>query len=341
MKILITVDPEIPVPPKLYGGIERVVHQLGQGYQSLGHEVILLAHPESNSTNFHQRHAWPALKSRGTRNIYTNAKKLRHVVKSEQPDLIHSFSRIAYLPFIWEFKGAIIQTFQRKISNTTTRLAKNFFGERLHLTACGRHMFQSLSKPEHWSAVPNCCDTEFLTQPTTTGRTHLAFLGRIEPIKGILEAIKFAQSVQTPLVIAGNIEPEWESFFENEVKPHIDGTLIQYIGTVDDIAKRNLLSGAIGFLMLIQWEEPFGIVMAEALACGAPVIALNRGSVPEIVEHGINGIVGDSIASLIQTYPLVDKISEQVCRMDAVNRFSIDAVASLYLKILTSNDALK
>ena len=131
-----------------------------------------------------------------------------------------------------------------------------------------------------------------------------------------------------PLIIAGNIEPEWQAFFNAEVKPLIDGEHIAYIGPVNDQQKQELLSKAIAFLMLIKWEEPFGIVMAEALSCGVPVVALDRGSVPEVVMHGQNGIRGRTLPDLIQNFSLIETIASADCREDAIERFSIEAVSS-------------
>jgi len=334
MKILLTADPEVPVPPILYGGIERVINQLGQGYQALGHETILLANPQSESPHFNSKYAWTGMSSVSRLDSLRNALKMREVIRKEKPDLIHSFSRIAYLTGALGNHIPIIQTYQREISNTSTTWAKRIFGSRMHLSACGAHMTKNLSTREAWTTVPNCCNTDELTPLSNLERTHLVFLGRIEPIKGILEAIEFAQKTKKPLIIAGNIEPEWQAFFNTEVKPLIDGEHIAYIGPVNDQQKQELLSKAIAFLMLIKWEEPFGIVMAEALSCGVPVVALDRGSVPEVVMHGQNGIRGRTLPDLIHNFSLIETIASADCRKDAIQRFSIEAVSRAYLDII-------
>ena len=127
----------------------------------------------------------------------------------------------------------------------------------------------------------------------------LVFLGRIEHIKGTHLAIDVARKTGIPLVIAGNIAPEHRAYFTGQVQPHIDGKLITFLGPVDDAQKNDLLGRARALLMPVLWEEPFGIVMAEAMACGTPVIGLARGAVPEIVEEGKTGFVCGDLDGLV------------------------------------------
>lgn len=334
MKILLTADPEIPVPPELYGGIERVINQLAQGYSQLGHETILLANPKSRCSHVRQVYGWPGKSSVSKWDTLQNIAALRDVVKAEKPDLIHSFSRLAYLSGIKAINPAIIQSYQREISPTTTVWAQRLFGKKLILSACGAHMTARLKSPEKWTIIPNCCDTTFLVPAPNPSRDYLLFLGRVEPIKGVIEAIDFAQRTNQKLIIAGNVEPEWASFFQEHVSPLLNNSTILYVGPVNDAQKQELLSNAIGFLMLIQWEEPFGIVMAEALSCGVPIIALNRGSVPEIVMHGVNGIRGDTLDELVADFPVINTIRRSDCREDALRRFSISSVSQRYIDAL-------
>lgn len=336
MRILLTADPFIPVPPKNYGGIERVIHMLIDGYVDEGHEVYLLAHTDSQHSKLNGRFSWPAVQPQGWEHIQC-MRTIRTVVKKVTPDVIHSFSRFQYLLAVRDLKHRfILQCYQREISNRTTRLASIVFPEnRLHFAACGKHMLSSeWSHIGRWHVVPNCTDTQNLTPKTSSGPAHFVFLGRIEPIKGIVEAIALSQKTSTPLKIAGNVQPEHQTFFEQEVVPHLDGDLITYIGTVNDEEKHALFTGAKAFLMLIQWEEPFGIVMAEALSCGVPILALNRGSVPEVVVDGRNGFRADSAEELIQKSAQLHTIHSSACRQDALDRFSISRVAGQYLDIL-------
>ena len=336
MKILLTADPFIPVPPVKYGGIERVIHMLIDGYVQSGHEVFLLAHKDSDHAQLTHRFAWPHEQPKRIQNL-KNALTLRKVVKKVKPDVIHSFCRLQYLLTIrWASTAFILQCYQREISLRTTSLASRIFpAHRLQFSACGAHMINpQWPHVDRWHVVHNCTDTEKLTPREYAGQKYFVFLGRIEPIKGIEEAIRLAKHTGTPLKIAGNVEPEHQSFFETRVIPHIDSDQIQYVGAVNDEEKHALFAGAKAFLMLIQWEEPFGIVMAEALSCGVPILALDRGSVPEIVQNGVNGFRARAVDELLNSVDKLNTISRADCRMDAVNRFSIPAISKQYLDIL-------
>ena len=158
----------------------------------------------------------------------------------------------------------------------------------------------------------------------------LVFLGRIEEIKGPHLAIEIAHRTGMPLIIAGNVPPEHRAFFDTKVKPHIDGKTITYIGPVDDREKNALLGSARAFLMPILWEEPSGIVMPEAMACGTPVIGLSRGGVPEYVEHGVTGFVVDDVDGLVASVGRIGEISRAACRARVERLFSDQAVVKAY-----------
>ena len=157
-------------------------------------------------------------------------------------------------------------------------------------------------------------------------------MGRLEEIKGPQVAIEVARQANQPLILAGNIPPDAASrrFFAQRIEPHLDGDRIRYIGPVDDAQKNRLLGTARAFLMPILWEEPFGIVMAEALACGTPVIGLARGAVPEVVLHGHTGFVCESAPEMVDAVGRVHQISREACRRDARNRFSSHVIGDQY-----------
>jgi glycosyltransferase involved in cell wall biosynthesis len=161
----------------------------------------------------------------------------------------------------------------------------------------------------------------------------LVFLGRVEEIKGPHLAIEIARRTNLPLVIAGNVPDNQRQFFETRIAPHIDGKAVSYIGPVDDAAKNALLGNARALLMPILWEEPFGIVMAEAMACGTPVLGLARGSVPEVVEHGVTGFVSDDVDGLVAAVRKLETISRDACRARAERLFSDTAVVENYLAV--------
>src|SRR5262249_35123858 len=150
--------------------------------------------------------------------------------------------------------------------------------------------------------------SSFTFQGRMNDDAPLAFLGRIEEIKGPHLAIEIARRANLPLVLAGNIPAEHRRWFDEHVAPHIDGGSVEYGGPVTDGKKNPLLGRAGALLMPILWDEPFGIVMAEAMACGTPVVALRRGSAGEVVEDGVTGFVCDTVDNMVERVRLLDRI---------------------------------
>lgn len=151
--------------------------------------------------------------------------------------------------------------------------------------------------------------------------------------------MEIANRTGNRLVIAGNIPDEKRGWVEANVMPHFDGERITYVGPVDDAQKNALLGGAKAFLMPILWDEPFGIVMAEALACGTPVLGTRRGAVPKVVDDGVTGYVRDTVDELVETVALVDSLDRAACRRAAEQRYSEDAVVEAYLAVYAARIA--
>ncbi len=335
MKILLTADPELPVPPKFYGGIERIIDSLAAAYSSAGHEVLLVAHPESQCRHIDRLFGWPAKTSAGARNIWRNLRFLHKIYRSERPDVIHSFSRLLYLyGLIATPQVRILQSYQRAIHPLSTQLAFFLLRERLLFSACASHLYQHLPVKDRFQTVYNFTDTQYYRPAPTPGREYLLFLGRIEPIKGAAEAVQLAIKTKQRLILAGNIPAGHEAYFDEKIRPYLHPGRIEYVGPVDEAQKLPLYQHAAAFLFPIQWEEPFGIVMAESMACGTPVIALNRGSVPEVIQSGVNGFICSSIPEMETAIGHIHEISRDACRQIAIARFSLDTVSKAYLQIL-------
>jgi glycosyltransferase involved in cell wall biosynthesis len=335
MKILLTCDPEIPVPPKLYGGVERLVDGLAHEYKKNGHQVFLLANPESTCTAADEIFHFPALSSRGNRNILKNSRKLYETAKKIKPDVIHSFSRLLYTyPLLLTSKTPFLQTYGRFISPYSTKLASFAGGKKMHFTSAAEHMLNHLKNKKKFTAVYNFVDTDYFVPNEKTEKEYLMFLGRIEDIKGTKECIETALAVNSKLIIAGNIQPGHEAYFNQFVKPHLENPLIHYVGPVNDEQKLYYLQRSRAFLFPIKWEEPFGIVMTEAMACGVPVIGFKRGSVSEVVVPGKNGYVVENTKEMIEAVYNIGKIDRNEVRKDCVNRFSAEVIANRYLNLL-------
>lgn len=332
LRIALTADPEIPVPPTLYGGIERIVDMLARGLVARGHEVTLFAHPDSASAG--RLVAWPGGASQARLDTLRNAACLYREVGKGSFDLLHSFSRLAYMTPLLPLRLPKIMSYQRAISPRTTALAHRLSRDSLAFTAISEWMMQPVKHIGQWHLVPNGVPlATYDFQPQVAPDAPLVFLGRIEEIKGPHLAIEIARRSGHRLIIAGNIPAEKQGWFDAEIAPQIDGQQISLIGPVDDAAKNRLLGQAKAFLMPILWEEPFGIVMAEALACGTPVLGLRRGAVPEVVEDGVTGFVRDTVDELVEAVGRIDQLNRHTVRLSADHRFSSDAIVDAYLKI--------
>lgn len=335
MKILIPVDPEIPVPPLNYGGVERLVDGLITAYRKKGHEVYMLANPASTARDAVEIFKWEALKSRGTVNVWKNAWKLHSVAREIRPDVIHSFGRLLYLyPTLLTSSIPVCMTYGRRISPYSTTLASVIGGRKIHFTSAAGHMLNHLKLFRHkFTPVYNFTLTDYYVPNDSLLKEHMMFLGRVEDIKGTHEAIMTAIATNQKLIIAGNIQPGHDEYFIEKVKPYLTNPLIQYVGSVNDEQKLYYLQRTRAFLFPIKWEEPFGIVMAEAMSCGVPVIAFRRGSVPEVVKDGINGFIVNNTEEMIASVKMINLIDRNVVRDDCVRRFSLDVISEQYLDL--------
>lgn len=333
LRIALTADPELPVPPRLYGGIERIVDLLARALVARGHEVTLFAHPDSDRAG-RRLVPWPGRNSRSVSDTARNSAALAtHVFRGEF-DLVHSFSRVAYLTPILPLRVPKLMTYQRDISPRTTSLGHALSRGGLWFTAIAHHMLQGVNDVGTWRVVYNAVDLQIYDfADSTPADAPLAFLGRIEPIKGPHLAIEIARRSGSRLVMAGNVPNEHKGFFEAEIAPHIDGDRVRYLGPVDDAEKNEFLGQARGFLMPIVWEEPFGIVMAEAMACGTPVLGFRRGAAPEVVADGVTGFIGDTVDDLVDAVGRLGEIDRAACRKRTEALFSEFSLVEGYLAV--------
>lgn len=333
MNILITVDPEIPVPPLQYGGIERIVDMIINGLVEKGHKVTLIANSASKPNC--DLIAWKSVSSRGIVNNIKNSFVLTNTfIKGF--DIVHSFSRLAYLTPLLPFSVPKIMSYQREPSLRQIKkaiiISKN---KSLIFTGCSNYITNQIKTLAPAFTVYNGVDiSKYTFNQNVDVDAPLIFLGRIEFIKGTHIAIEIAKKTNKQLIIAGNIpnELKHKEYFNNEIRPHLNDQ-IKYIGPVNDKEKNDLLKNSYAFLMPILWNEPFGIVMAEALACGTPVIGFNRGSVPEIVQNGLNGFICDNLNEAINAVKEISNISRSNCRAIAENKFSQSVIVNNYLEL--------
>jgi glycosyltransferase involved in cell wall biosynthesis len=322
------------VPPKLYGGTERVVHWLTEELVQLGHDVTLFASGDSQ-TSARLEATWPkALRLDGSVRD-PNAlhmvmlERVRQKCDEEEFDFLHfhldyypfSLFMRQPVPFVTTLHGRldlpehqpVFTTFSDipviSISNAQRRPAPqaNFIGTIYH------GLPENLLRP----------------QPVTAG--YLAVLGRIAPEKGVDRAIRIAIRCGIPLKIAAKIDRNDQDYYDEVIRPLLAHPLIEYVGEIGDREKPDFLSGALALLLPIDWPEPFGLVMVEAMACGTPVIAFNRGSVPEIVDEGLTGFIVEDEISAIAAIGRLTKIDRAGVRRQFEARFSSRRMALDYL----------
>lgn len=331
LKIAITADPQLPVPPKLYGGIERIINMIIDIYIYQGHEVTLFAHKDSKAN-------CKIIFYRGTNHsalsAITNSFIISKHLLTHNFDVIHSFGRLAYIVSTLPLKIPKLMSYQRE--PTISQVKKAILLARknsLFFSGCSNYI-TDLMKPytQAYTIYNGIPLNKFTNTATVSVDAPLVFLGRIEPIKGTHIAITLSQLTQKKLIIAGNITTEHQAYFDQQILPHL-GNHISYIGDVNDQQKDQLLQNALALLMPVQWDEPFGIVMAEAMACGTPVIGFGRGAIPEVIIDGKTGFYGDTLEELCLAINKVHQLDRTLIRQKTADRFSAEVIANEYLNL--------
>jgi glycosyltransferase involved in cell wall biosynthesis len=337
MRILLVCDPMLPVPPVGYGGIERIVDSLVGEFRKRGEAVALVAHADSRCVA-DRFFPWPGTDVRGRIDTLRNAWALRAAAHSFQADVVHSFARLIYLLPILALDRRLpkLMSYQRHTGPAQIRWARRIGGRALSFTGCSEFIC-GMGRPGggDWTAVPNFVDLSKIGfTASVPNDAPLLFLSRVESIKGPDLAIDIARRAGRRLVIAGNRAssgPEAD-FFERKIAPQLGTDGIEWIGEVGDAQKNELLGHASALLVPIQWDEPFGIVFAEALAAGTPVIACARGALPEIVEDGRTGFFIGNIEEGVAAVARLGELDRATCRSVAERRFSLSVCADQYLR---------
>jgi glycosyltransferase involved in cell wall biosynthesis len=333
MRVLLTADPELPVPPLTYGGIERIVADLARGLRERGHTVGLAAHPESTAL-VDRFYPWPGCASQSRGDTWKNLRALSRAARGFRPDVLHSYSRLAYLLPLLPRRLPKVMSYQRQPSRRTTRWAWRLSRGRLRFTGCSEHICRA-GRPAggEWTAIPNFVDpARYTFRESVPADAPLVFLSRIEPIKGTHLAVEVARRAGRRLVIAGNHAEDGDNgrYWREQVLPFVGKDGVEYVGPVDDARKDELLGRAAALLVPVQWEEPFGIVFAEALACGTPVLSCPRGALPEIVRDGQEGFLCGTMEQLTEAVGRVGTISRRACRERVLAEFSAPVVVARY-----------
>ncbi|MDP2789554.1 MAG: glycosyltransferase family 4 protein [bacterium] len=324
------------VPPRKYGGTELVIANLANGLVERGHHVTLLARSDSHTkaklVSFY--HPDPRARSRYASrgymvpNFWQTLELGWAFERAKKFDVMHFHIGSTFFPYTRLVKTPCVLTLHGRLNTSEAARVHNAYRE-IPLVSISNNQREPLPKLNFIKTVYNGIDLK--TSPLGRGQgNYLAFLGRMSPEKGPVQAIQAAKRSGMRLIMAAKVDTVDEVYFAKKVRPHIDGKQIKFIGEVDHAGKVKLLQGAVGLLALIQWEEPFGLFMTEAMACGTPVIATNRGSVPEIVADGKTGFVVGDVTDAVRAVKSLHTISRTACRERVAKYFSTEAMATGY-----------
>ncbi len=322
------------VPPKLYGGTERVVSWLTEEFVRLGHSVTLFATGDS-STTARLVPVWPRALRLGqpqTDPLIAQSMALEILARfADEFDVLHCHCDWIHLPLLTRLKVPFLTTLHGRLDLAgLPRLVETF----------PRAAFVSISDDQrrplpnaNWLATIYHGFPADLLRPCFESGHYLAFLGRLSPEKGPEAAIHIARNVGMPLRIAAKIPRSHTKFFKEKLEPLVDGRDIQLVGEVDERAKQAFLASATAVLFPINWPEPFGLVMVEAMACGTPVIAFRRGSVSEVIEDGVSGFIVDDEAGAVEAIKRIGELDRRGVREAFERRFTVGTMAEKYLEL--------
>jgi glycosyltransferase involved in cell wall biosynthesis len=319
------------VPPKLYGGTERVVAWLVDELVDLGHDVSLFASGDSG-TRGKLHPAWPrALRLGRPRSdpMVAQAALLEAMAKHATDfDVIHAHIDWLHLPLLSRLGVPFVTTLHGRLDLPGVPDVIRRFPDA---------PFVSISNNQRTPVRDaNWCGTVYhglpanLFRPSFRPGSYLAFLGRLAAEKGPEAAIRIARTASMPLHIAAKVPRGEAHYFKQNLEPQIDGNQVRLLGEVNDETKQEFLAGAAALLFPIDWPEPFGLVMIEAMACGTPVIAFRSGSVPEVIDEGVTGFIVGSEAEAVQAIAHVDQLDRRQVRARFEQRFTAERMARDY-----------
>jgi glycosyltransferase involved in cell wall biosynthesis len=327
------------VPPRRYGGTERVVHYLTEELVRRGHEVTLIASGDSHTSAHLEACVPEALRLAGYDGdpLVPELIQLDQVAEQlERFDVLHFHTGHGHYPLLARLAVPHLNTLHGPLdAQHHSQLFSHF--QTTPLVSISEAQRAPLPRA-HWLGTVHHglpLDLYRAGMGTTTGsRPYLAFIGRVSPEKRLDRAIAIATAVGLPLKVAAKIDSADRTYHDRTIAPLIEGNpLVEFIGEVDDAGKQELLGSALALLFPIDWPEPFGLVMIEANACGTPVIAWPNGSTPEVIRSGVNGVLVDSIEAAVEAVKGIERLERARVRADFESRFSVSRQAADYERL--------
>lgn len=324
------------VPPRLYGGTERIVAWLADAQADLGHDVTVFASGDSRT-----RARLVPCRERALRldpqplksDIAAHLAMLHEVRRrADEFDLLHFHVDLLHFPLFEDMAGRTVTTLHGRLDLAGLPEAYRCW-PRFPLVSISDQQRAPL-RFANWAATVYHGLPEDLLRPVSSPRAdYLAFLGRISPEKRPDRAIDIARRAGMPLRIAAKVDAADTMYFRQTIEPMLEGGGVEFIGEIGDARKPGFLGHAAALLFPIDWPEPFGLVMIEAIACGTPVIAWRNGSVPEVVEHGVTGFIVESEAEAVAAIGRLHELDRATIRREFERRFSATVMARAYLDL--------
>lgn len=344
MRILQVVPFEESVPPTKYGGVELVVYNLVEELVNRGHEVYLSASGDSKTSAKLLPFGKKALRNayRGEEldqaRIYSKFRYPFHVVEQIhkiKPDVVHNHYAWRILSSAKLHSATMLTTMHGPMAS---KYEQKIYEEFSHLPFVSISDNQRKAMPYvNWvKTVYNGIDPNMFRLGEKSERDYFAFLGRTSPEKGLLEICKIIKSTNQKLKIAAKVDRVDKNYFESKIKPLIDGKQIEFIGEIGGKEKKEFLAKAKALLLWLNWEEPFGLVVTEAMASGTPVIVNRRGSMPELIDNQKTGFLINNLSEMKNCLDKVEKINAETCRNHVIKNFSVKSMTDGYEELLES-----
>lgn len=322
----------IPVPPATYGGTELIVSWLTEGLVKQGHKVTLFASGDSKTSAqlapIWQSSLWRARVQTPHAIFSLLYEKL--LARQNEFDIIHDHCEFYTSPYSRFLKPPIVTTLHHPLTEETIILYKKF--PNVHYTAISKHQKRSAPGINIVKTIYHGLPMEkYELNPYP--KNYLLWLSKITPKKGLADAIKIAKITGENLIISGNILKEYADYFDFRIQPLIDGKQIRFVGACDFKKKIELFKNAKALLFPIEWPEPFGLVVIEAMACGTPVIAYKRGSMQELIKDNETGFLVNSAEEAVQAIKKIGNLNRENCRKHVEKNFNLKTMINRYQRL--------